>query len=62
VADKFAHVKIHNDIWVANTPVSSTNSHLFLKTLQLLKKNDELAENECIVDEGKQYLKLLRGV
>jgi len=55
-------VKIHNDIWVANTPVSSINSHLFLKALQLLKKNDELVENECIVDEGKQYLKLLHGV
>jgi len=56
VADKFDHVKIHNNIWVANTPVSSTNCHLFLKALQLLEKSDELSENECIVDEGKTIL------
>ena len=38
LADKFDHVKIHNDIWVANTPVSSINCHLFLKAVQFLEK------------------------
>ena len=36
IALKFAHIEIHSDIWIKNTPVTSASCHLFLKAIQML--------------------------
>ena len=40
VCEKYSHIQLHNDIWVKNTPKTSSTSHLFIKAVQ------------CLVDEG----------
>lgn len=39
---KFDHIEIHPDIWVKNTPTSSTGCHLLLKAVQILESRNEL--------------------
>ena len=36
VVRQFTHVPLHPDVWLTNTPKSSSACHLFLKTIQLL--------------------------
>ena len=36
VVSQFNHITIHPDVWLRNTPQSSTTCHLFLKAVQLL--------------------------
>jgi len=40
---KFDHIDIHPDIWLKNTPTSSTGCHLLLKAIQILESRNELA-------------------
>ena len=39
VAKKFGHIEIHPDVWVKNTPTTSTSCHVFLKAIQILVEN-----------------------
>ena len=36
IVSQFTHVTLHPDVWLTNTPQSSTTCHLFLKAVQLL--------------------------
>lgn len=36
VVSQFTHITLHPDVWLNNTPQSSTTCHLFLKAVQLL--------------------------
>lgn len=42
VVKNFEHIELHPDVWVKNTPTTSTSIHLFLKAVQLLAENDEI--------------------
>ena len=43
IASDFSHIEIHPEIWVKNTPTTSTNCHLFLKAIQMLDVKGELS-------------------
>ncbi len=53
IASKFEHIKIHSDIWVKNTPISSGSCHLFLKAVQILDKRQELSLSRLINTNNK---------
>jgi len=42
LATKFDHIEIHDDIWIKNTPTSSSSCHLFLKAVQLVEAKGEM--------------------
>jgi len=50
VAKNFGHIDIHPDVWVKNTPTTSTSCHLFLKAVQILSDNQEIAPT--VISEG----------
>jgi predicted DsbA family dithiol-disulfide isomerase len=43
VAAEWAHVAVHSQLWLQDVPASSTPAHLFLKAVQLLEQQGELA-------------------
>lgn len=50
VVKNFGHIDVHPDVWIKNTPTTSTSCHLFLKAIQILVENNELPET--VMSEG----------
>ena len=46
VAKSFPHLKINPDVWITCRPASSANSHLYLKSVQLLVKKDQITSSD----------------
>ena len=49
------HVQLHKDVWIKNTPKTSTTSHLFIKAVQILV-NDNVISNEPRHEYGQRTL------
>lgn len=58
VVKNFAHIEIHPDVWVKNTPTTSTSCHLFLKAVQLLAENEEIPLMSTIDGEEKNIFEM----
>ena len=43
IASKFDHIEVNQDIWLENMPTTSLSSHIFIKAIQLLEAQKELA-------------------
>ncbi len=54
VADDWDHVTVHPGVWSETAPASSTSPHLFLKAVQLLETNHELAAGPVPEFEGRR--------
>ena len=43
VAERFPHIEVHPEVWLKTRPPTSASAHLFLKALQLLEHQSEVA-------------------
>lgn len=46
VGQKYQHITVHPEVWLATVPTSSTSCHLFLYAVQLLVKNGIILQSE----------------
>ena len=53
VADSWTHVTISSDLWTKVAPESSTAAHLYLKAIQLLTTQDEMANQPVSEFNGR---------
>jgi len=52
VAKKFPHITVHPDVWVTDTPTSSTACHLFLNAIQLLEIEGIIPKSEKLFEKA----------
>ena len=53
VCEAYPHVKLHQDVWKTNIPKTSSSSHHFLKSIQLLEKKGIISADEQEQFDGK---------
>jgi len=53
IASRFDHIDIHPEIWIKNTPTTSTSCHVFLKAIQILEAQGELLRTSKPEDNHK---------
>ena len=53
IALKFGHIEVHPEIWVKNTPTTSTSCHVFLKAIQILQTCGDLPYTSKLNDPEK---------
>jgi len=55
IAHEFGHIEVHPEIWVKNTPTTSSSCHLFLKAIQLLEACGALCDAKKDVFENTAW-------
>ncbi len=56
IASQWDHVSLHPDVWLKNTPASSSGAHLMLKAVQLLQDRGEIdASHEAELDGRTRF-------
>lgn len=45
VAEQFSHLKVNPNVWLTCRPISSANSHMYLKAVQILVNEKKISKN-----------------
>lgn len=59
VAARFPHVEVHPEIWTRNVPPSSGSAHLYLKAVEVLQENGDLAAGPRPEYQGRSLVEEL---